>query len=119
MLRARLIGGLAVFGAAAVVAAPVGAAPSRTAGPVNYPGEAYGDASTPVDAYPTVIVLLQPVKPDAVENGVLGARTTVSSHPLAATAQSGTLPFTGVPVSLFFLIGSALLGSGLLLRRVA
>jgi hypothetical protein len=119
MLRARLIGGLAVFGAAAVLAAPAGAAPSGTASPGNYPSEAYGDSSTVGDTYPTVIVLLQPVNPAAVENGVLGAKKTVSRHPLAVTAQRGTLPFTGLPVSLLALVGGVLLGSGLLLRASA
>lgn len=50
--------------------------------------------------------------------GVLGA---IASAPeaVAQTATSGTLPFTGIPLWIAALIGSALLATGLVLRRTS
>jgi hypothetical protein len=98
MLRGRLIAGLALLATAAVLAAPAGAAPTT---------------------HPIQVVTLKVVDPTAFQSGVLGAQKTITSRPLAATTQRGTLPFTGLPVSLLVLVGGTLLGSGLVLRRTA
>jgi hypothetical protein len=37
--------------------------------------------------------------------------------PTAAEGDSGTLPFTGVELGVFALVGAGLLGTGLLMRR--
>jgi LPXTG-motif cell wall-anchored protein len=47
--------------------------------------------------------------------GASGGGTT----PLTAEAQPGDLPFTGADLTFFVLVGAALVGSGLLLRRAA
>ena len=36
--------------------------------------------------------------------------------PLAATKETGTLPFTGAQLALFLLVGTGLLATGLVLR---
>jgi hypothetical protein len=57
--------------------------------------------------------------------GVAGAHKTVQHTTPApvtavapATTASGTLPFTGLQLGIFVLIGVALIGGGLLVRRV-
>ena len=54
-------------------------------------------------------------KPTASVAGV----ATPAQAPLARTATAGTLPFTGVELGLFALVGGALLLGGLLLRASA
>ena len=130
MRRGRLTGAIATLGVAAVLAAPAGAAT---------PAQIYKDFAThgkltqhysqtalkatlrdaSVEGYgnPTVIVLLKPViqkKLHPGTTGVLGAQKTVA-RPVAASAQ-GTLPFTGMQLTLLVLVGGGLLASGLLLR---
>jgi hypothetical protein len=134
-----LKGAIAALGAAAVLAAPAGAA---TPAQIYKDFEAHGKLTqrysqsdlratlwnAAVEGYgnPIVVVTLKPVIQAHVAGtkasktmGVLGAQKTVTSHPLASTAQRGTLPFTGLQLTLLVLIGGALLGSGLLLRRTA
>lgn len=50
-------------------------------------------------------------------SGVAGANTTVAA-PQHATRQSGTLPFTGVQLTIFALVGLALLVGGFLLHTM-
>ena len=47
---------------------------------------------------------------------VKGAEHTLSSTPLATTRPAGTLPFTGVQLSVVLAIGLALIAAGLALR---
>lgn len=68
-------------------------------------------------------VVSAPAKPTA---GVQGANHTVrapvtksAAAPIATTKSSGTLPFTGAQLSLFLLVGLALVATGLLLRSTA
>jgi hypothetical protein len=133
MRRGSIIGGLATIGVAAVLAAPAGAAT---------PAQVYKDFAThgkltksyspstlratlrdaAVQGYgnPIVVVTLKPVIQERLTQpttaGVLGAQKTVTRRPLAASAQRGTLPFTGMQLTLLVVVGGALLGSGLLLR---
>lgn len=54
-------------------------------------------------------------------NQVAGAQKTVQRSAGAvapATHAAGTLPFTGLQLTIFVLIGIALIGGGLLVRRV-
>jgi hypothetical protein len=46
--------------------------------------------------------------------GTLGATQT-----LGQTKASGTLPFTGTELTIFFIVGLALVGTGVLLRSTA
>ena len=136
MRRGRCIGGMAVLGVAAVLVAPAGAAT---------PAQVYKDFATngkltrnyspavlratlrnaAVEGYgnPIVVVTLKPVIQQRLTQpktaGVLGAQKTVARAPLAATAQRGTLPFTGLQLTLLVLVGGALLAGGLLLRFTA
>jgi hypothetical protein len=137
MRRGRLTGGIATLGLAAVLAAPAGAAT---------PAQVYKDFAThgkltqnyspavlratlrdaAVEGYgnPIVVVTLKPVIQQRLTQpkttGVLGAHKTATRAPLAAaTAQRGTLPFTGLQLTLLVLVGGALLASGLLLRFTA
>ncbi len=45
--------------------------------------------------------------------------TSAGAAPLSATKSSGSLPFTGAELTLFALVGLALIGTGLLLRTTA
>jgi hypothetical protein len=136
MRRGSMIGGLATIGVAAVLAAPAGAAT---------PAQVYKDFAThgkltksyspnvlratlrnaAVQGYgnPIVVVTLKPVIQEQLTQprtvGVLGAQKTVTRRPLAAAAQRGTLPFTGMQLTFLVLVGGVLLGSGLLLRASA
>ncbi len=136
MRRGIISGTLATLGVAAVLAAPAGAAT---------PAQVYKDFAThgkltkhysqselratlrdaAVEGYgnPTVVVMLRPVVQQQLNkpatNGVLGATKTVTRRPLATVAQQGTLPFTGMQLTMLVLIGGVLLGSGLLLRGTA
>jgi len=131
-----IIGLLAALGAAAVLAASAGAA---TPAQVYKDFAAHGkltqhyspnvlratlrDAAVEGYGNPTVVVMLRPVIQQRLTqpttSGVLGAQKTVARRPLAAVAQRGTLPFTGMQLSLLVLVGGALLGSGMLLRASA
>jgi hypothetical protein len=81
------------------------------------------DAAVQGYGNPTVVVMLRPVVQQRLNQpkstGVLGAQTTVTRRPLASVAQRGTLPFTGMQLTMLVLVGGALLGSGLLLRGTA
>jgi hypothetical protein len=60
----------------------------------------------------------------AAQNGTQSAIykrmcTRAASAPLSATHTSGTLPFTGLQLTIAVLLGAALLGGGFLLRRVS
>lgn len=48
-----------------------------------------------------------------------GSATRAAGTPLGTTRASGTLPFTGIQLALFTLVGLALVGTGLLLRSTA
>ena len=131
-----IIGGLATLGAAAVLAAPAGAA---TPTQVYKDFAAHGkltqnysqdvlkatlrNASVQGYGNPTVVVMLKPVIQQRLNQprtaGVLGAQKTVTRRPLATAAQRSTLPFTGAQLTLFALIGAGLRGSGLLRRASA
>ena len=50
--------------------------------------------------------------------GALGA-TKTQAAPLAQTKATGTLPFTGTELTIFAIVGLALVGTGLLLRSTA
>jgi hypothetical protein len=136
MRRGSIIGGLATIGVAAVLAAPAGAAtPAQIYKDFASHGKltkSYSqsdlratlrDASVEGYGSPTVVVMLRPVIQEQLTqpttSGVLGAQKTVTRRPLAATAQRGTLPFTGMQLTLFVLVGGGLLASGLLLRASA
>jgi hypothetical protein len=58
--------------------------------------------------------------PKAKAAAAVAAKHVVKAKPvtLAATKQSGTLPFTGVSLLVTVLLSLALMGGGLLLRRV-
>jgi hypothetical protein len=133
MRRGRITGSLAILGVAAVLAAPAGAA---TPAQVYKDFAAHGkltknyspsvlratlrDAAVEGYGNPTVVVMLRPViqqhLTQPTTQGVLGAQKTVTRKPLAAVAQRGTLPFTGMQLTFLVLVGGVLLGSGLLLR---
>ncbi len=51
--------------------------------------------------------------------GTQGSATNSGSAPLAATAARGRLPFTGLELGIFALVGGVLFASGLLLRSTA
>jgi hypothetical protein len=51
-------------------------------------------------------------------SGTLGA-TASEKSPTVTTAATGSLPFTGLELGVAVVAGSALLGAGLLVRRVA
>ena len=67
------------------------------------------------------------IRPSSEVKGVAGARHTIqrgANHspvaaPLSATHTSGTLPFTGLQLTIALALGAALLGGGFLLRRAA
>lgn len=113
--------------------------PPATTPPSTTPPTATPPATTPPTSTPAVP--LTPIIP-VVISGVAGARQTVSapaakstpvgvkgaSHtvktptsrtaaaPLGTTKTRGTLPFTGAQLTLFALVGLALLATGLVLR---
>jgi hypothetical protein len=67
------------------------------------------------------------IRPSSEVQGVAGASHTVkkgtaqspAAAPLSATHTSGTLPFTGLQLTIAVALGAALLGGGFLLRRAA
>lgn len=84
---------------------------------------------TPSGTSPAVVTAVKgatkTVTPAQPTTGVQGANHTVrtpvsnATAPLAATKTSGTLPFTGAQLSLFLLVGLALVATGLMLRTTA
>ena len=140
MRRGRMLGGLAAIGAAAVMAAPAGAATPNQVytdlaknGVTHYSGAdvraALKNASVQGYGNPIVVVTLKPAvetrtAPAAAGPGTEGVaaaqKTVVRRAPLAAAAKrSGTLPFTGQQLTVLAVIGALLLCSGLLLRATA
>lgn len=120
---------------------PAPATPSITppgtpppAGPPSTPSTPSGPSTPPVPLTPTPaptpaagVAAVKGarhtvVTPKAPTRGVEGANHTVrtpvtrSAAPLATMKTRGTLPFTGAQLSLFLLVGLALLATGLLLR---
>ncbi|HUQ23586.1 MAG TPA: hypothetical protein VM049_11300 [Gaiellaceae bacterium] len=97
-----------------VVPTPAGQAPAR--GTVGVLPAA--KKSAPVGA---VAGAVSPTKVTTKQRSPGGVLDTVASAPkaVAQTAASGTLPFTGIPLWIAALIGAALLGTGLVLRRSA
>lgn len=92
--------------------APPGAAPPQAASPAVVTGVkgAQHTVATPKPSAPRVKGAQHTV------NAPVSAR---SAAPLAATKTSGTLPFTGAQLSLFLLVGLALVATGLMLRSTA
>ena len=91
-------------------------------------GVAVGNSALPnasVQGYGGVQVVT--IRPSNEVTGVAGARHTVkkgaaqspAAAPLSATHTSGTLPFTGLQLTIAVALGAALLGGGFLLRRAA
>jgi hypothetical protein len=92
-------GGPAVCGPAAAGIAPASAAPAPAATP-----------STGV---------LGATKVKTTKPAAAVAPATHTAAPLAATRTTGTLPFTGAELTIFAIVGLALLGGGLALRMTA
>lgn len=131
MRRERITTGFSALCAAALLAAPAGAAtPAQMYKDLAAHGKLtkhYSQAdlrafqrNAAVQGYgsPVVTVVLHAV-PQAPAPKVLAARKTVGHAPLATQATRSTLPFTGQDLGLFALAGVLLLGSGLLLRATA
>jgi hypothetical protein len=60
-------------------------------------------------------------KPAAAEEPVVAAQSESTASPVessAAPAESGTLPFTGFDLGILAVVAAALVGTGLLLRRL-
>ena len=95
--------------------------------------QGYGNPTVTVTMKPTIKQAVSAPKEKAKESsGVLGARSPVVTpkqqkeaaptrvaQPLTSTKVSGKLPFTGAELGIFALVGSLLLGSGILLRATA
>ena len=101
-------------------APPVSTPPSTPVAPVTPT-----PAPTPVTGVKgaQATVVSAPAQP---ATGVRGATHTVrtpvtrsAAAPLAATKTQGTLPFTGAQLSVFLLVGLALVATGLMLRSTA
>ena len=80
-----------------------------------------GPETTPVsEVAGEQVIVLNPVTGVAgatkTKPGVAGER---HSKPLGATVRSGSLPFTGAELTLFAIVGTLLIASGLLLRTTA
>ena len=94
-------------------------------------GVAVGKGAQPnasVQGYGGVqVVTIRPASEVTGVAGVAGARHTVrkgaaqspAAAPLSTTHTSGTLPFTGLQLTIAVALGAALLGGGFLLRRAA
>lgn len=98
----------------------VAAAPAAVATPpaavATPPAAAQAAPATGV-AGTTKTIVKKPAKASPVAR-VAGVATP-AQQPLARTASAETLPFTGIELALFALVGSALLLGGLLLRASA
>ena len=128
MRRGRFITGVTSLAAAALISAPgaAGATPQQIYKDFADNGRldkaytnaelkaAIKDASLQVYPSPQVGVTLRPT----VSN-VLGAQRTAGKSPLATARRSGSLPFTGAELTIFALVGIALVTSGVLLRTTA
>jgi hypothetical protein len=89
---------------------PAPATPQETPAP---PATQGGGVAAP--APPTTGGVLPAVSPTVTRTaGTLGATKT-----LGQTKASGTLPFTGTELTIFFIVGLALVGTGVLLRSTA
>jgi hypothetical protein len=98
MRRGRFIWGVAVLAAAVLAVVPSAlAAPSHPATQQGYNNSKGG--------------VLPSVSPSKQAAGVQGA--------LASTGRRGGLPFTGLQLWLFALVGTALVGGGVLLKSTA
>jgi hypothetical protein len=101
MRRGRIIWGVATLAVAVLLVAPVSyAAPSAARHPATAQG--YGGS-------------LPKTKPANASGGVAGARQSLSS----SRVNRGGLPFTGLQLWLFALVGTALVGGGVLLKSTA
>ena len=105
MRRGRFVWGVAVLTAATLVAVPSGfAAPNVAKHPATSQGYNKGKGGT-----------LPVVSPAYKAGGVKGARQTLAS----SRVSRGGLPFTGLQLWLFALVGTALVGGGVLLKSTA
>src|SRR3954447_12710776 len=79
---------------------------------------AIAQTSPQQDAYGGVIAeVVTPSKPKPQQKAAAQQAPTAAATPAQTPAQSA-LPFTGLQVTLVLLAGAALLGTGLVLRRV-
>ena len=77
---------------------------------------AIAQSSPQQDAYGGVIAeVVTPSKPKPQQKAAAQQAPVAAAQP---TQQSSALPFTGLQVTLVLLAGAALLGTGLVLRRV-
>lgn len=107
--------------------------PAAPATPPAAPTVTPSPSAAPVPLTPQQPVVVVGVKgaqhtvSKPVSTGVKGAQHTVAlatptksaAGPIGATKTSGTLPFTGAQLSLFLLVGLALVATGLMLRSTA
>lgn len=107
--------------------------PAAPATPPAAPTVTPSPSAAPVPLTPQQPVVVVGVKgaqhtvSKPVSTGVKGAQHTVAlatptksaAGPIGATKTSGTLPFTGAQLSLFLLVGLALVATGLMLRATA
>lgn len=98
---------------------PIATTGSVTAGPTAPPQSA--GVAGPTSGVKGVAKTVSAAAP---AHAVLGANHSATaprsaSAPLAATKARGTLPFTGAQLTLFALVGLALLATGVLLRSTA
>ncbi len=104
MRRGRFVWGVAFLTAAVLVTAPSAlAAPNVAKHPATAQGYNHGGGG-----------VLPVVSPKYKAGGVAGANQTLSS-----SVKRGGLPFTGLQLWLFALVGTALVGGGVLLKSTA
>jgi hypothetical protein len=100
---------------------PIAGTGAVTPGPTA-PPQAAGVAGTATSGVKGVAKTVSAAAPT---HAVLGAQHSAAAParsaaaPLAATKTRGTLPFTGAQLTLFALVGLALLATGVLLRSTA
>ena len=120
MRRGRVIGGIALLCAAAALSAPYALAAGGSAVDQGYPC-----ATTPPAAPGTNGAGSGNTTGQCATSGVAGTSHTKTAHAQApapaaahvAPAQAaGTLPFTGVQLGIFVVLGVMLIGGGLVLR---
>jgi hypothetical protein len=105
MRRGRFVWGVAILTAAVLVVAPAAFGASSVA---KHPATAQGYNGTKGGTLPVV-------SPAYKAGGVKGAGATLGS----SKVSKGGLPFTGLQLWLFALVGTALVGGGVLLKSTA
>jgi hypothetical protein len=96
---------------------PGGSGPGESGGPIASESGAVAGAATPVSES-GVAGVATPVSASA-SGGPAAGGVSPAQTPLAETATVGALPFTGIELGMFALVGAALLLGGLLLRTSA